>query len=146
MMQLRRNSILEKAVKEKDLPAIKQFFKEDMKNPTQEIINIIDDAMNYCYEEVTNHQDLYDLAKPDMRQFLLDKEKTKQCMLDALLTNPEILPLTWGGEVALASGRLHCSLVVIHIIVPPPLQKDKSNEFLSPWNRLVEKVVDPQKV
>lgn len=85
--------------------------------------------MNYCYDELVYHQDCYNFhIDPDMRHFLLDREKvtlilaflliifsmmirnllqSKQFMLDVLLTCPEFIPLMWGGEaVGLPDGKI----------------------------------------
>ncbi|EYC29128.1 hypothetical protein Y032_0006g2802 [Ancylostoma ceylanicum] len=137
MIQLRRNNILESAVNDNDLPVLKRFFKEELNYPTKRIVDIIDRAMNYCYEEIVYHQDFYSFhVDTEMRQFLMDKEKSKQFMLDVLLTCPEFVPLMWGGEaVGLPSEEDKVEFPV----------KDSNKENVSPWNRLVEKPVVPEK-
>ncbi|XGW27343.1 hypothetical protein V3C99_007721 [Haemonchus contortus] len=99
MVQLRKSNILETMVSEDNLPIIKKFFKENLNNPTQKVIEIIDHALEICYNEVMFHQERYDLfMDTDMRNFLLNKENAKQCLLDVILVCPEFVPLMWGGE------------------------------------------------
>ncbi|VDO37256.1 unnamed protein product [Heligmosomoides polygyrus] len=99
MIQLRSSNILETMVSRENLPEVQKFFKEDMDNPTPKVVEIIDNAMEVCYNEVMYHQERYDFfIDADMRQFLLNKDKAKQCLLDVLLICPEFMPLMWGGE------------------------------------------------
>ncbi|EPB80699.1 hypothetical protein ANCCEY_00267 [Ancylostoma ceylanicum] len=139
MIQLRRNNILESAVNDNDLPVLKRFFKEELNYPTKRIVDIIDRAMNYCYEEIVYHQDFYSFhVDTEMRQFLMDKEKSKQFMLDVLLTCPEFVPLMWGGEAVGLPSEVWASIILF-------FNGQFQKENVSPWNRLVEKPVVPEK-
>ncbi|KAK5967046.1 hypothetical protein GCK32_011709 [Trichostrongylus colubriformis] len=141
MIQLRCNNILETMVKEKDLPAVKKFFKEDLESPPMEVIGIIDEAMEFCYGKIAFHQDQYNIViDSEMREFLLNKEKVglvaskaKQCLLDVILICPEFMPLMWGGEsVGLPSVEDDSN----------PPSSDGSKEFVSPWQKVVNKARD----
>lgn len=130
MIQLRSSNILETMVSRENLPEVQKFFKEDMDNPTPKVVEIIDNAMEVCYNEVMYHQERYDFfIDADMRQFLLNKDKAKQCLLDVLLICPEFMPLMWGGEsVGLPTDDE----------VKLPAQLGSSGEA-SPWQKVVKK-------
>ncbi|KAK5986049.1 hypothetical protein GCK32_006123 [Trichostrongylus colubriformis] len=131
MAQLRSNNILETMVSDDNLSIVRKFFKENLDHPTPEVIEIIDTAMEKCYNEVMFRQQRYDLfMDADMRDFLLNKEKAKHCLLDVILICPEFVPLRWGGEsVGLPSDEEISK-------VPPTLSKE---QHISPWQKAVKK-------
>ncbi|ETN80610.1 hypothetical protein NECAME_02358 [Necator americanus] len=118
MTQLRQNNLLEDAADKEDFPVIQRFFKEDLNHPTKEIIDIIDQAMDYCYEEFELLQERQNL-------------QAKECLLDVVMICSEFVPLIWGSESVVIPSKDDA--------VKPAAKGSNGKESKPPWNRFTKK-------
>ncbi|EYC35955.1 hypothetical protein Y032_0954g3198 [Ancylostoma ceylanicum] len=99
LVQVRRSNLMENILNQEKNILIKQFFENGFQDPTQAIMETLNEAMEGCYNECMTRQGPHNMVFDDeMRNFLSDKEKAKRVLLDAILKFPEYVPLIWGGR------------------------------------------------
>ncbi|KAK6752397.1 hypothetical protein RB195_003677 [Necator americanus] len=101
MAQVRQNNLLENFLSPEKNSLIKQFFESGFVNPSKEVMEALNEAIEGCCEIFMFRQDQHNInVDNEIRDFLLDKEKAKKSLLDVMLKIPQYVPLAWGGQIA----------------------------------------------
>ncbi|GMR45676.1 hypothetical protein PMAYCL1PPCAC_15871, partial [Pristionchus mayeri] len=96
---LKRNNLLENTLFLAQNEVVKAFFDGGMRNPDNKILGLISKAMDFVLDAVFYRgEDLDCMLDNDLKQFIVDRAKSKPILLDVIITRPEFLPLSWGGR------------------------------------------------
>ncbi|RCN52455.1 hypothetical protein ANCCAN_01499 [Ancylostoma caninum] len=97
---MKRNQLLEQTVNEKEAEILVKFFESEESKPDKTVVMLIDKAFNYGLEVLLMRPDLFeDYVDNELRLFLLDAPRAKHVLLDCMLSHPEYVPVTWGGNI-----------------------------------------------
>ncbi|KAL6740551.1 hypothetical protein Aduo_013895 [Ancylostoma duodenale] len=97
---MKRNQLLEQTVNEREAEILVKFFESEEAKPDKMVVMLIDKAFNYGLEVLLMRPDLFeDYVDNELRLFLLDAPRAKHVLLDCMLSHPEYVPVSWGGNI-----------------------------------------------
>ncbi|GMT27764.1 hypothetical protein PFISCL1PPCAC_19061, partial [Pristionchus fissidentatus] len=96
---LKRNNILENALFPAQNETLRAFFDAGMKNPDMKILELISKAMDFVLDAVFfKGEDMDCIIDTELKNFIVDRSKSKPLLLDVIISRPEFLPQSWGGR------------------------------------------------
>lgn len=95
---IRREQLLEKPLKFKELKQLNEFFLTPESEADVVVMRIVDKALTFAVDELLIRQRATGSADNEMRSLLKDKNKAKRLLLTMMMLNPEYIPESWGGD------------------------------------------------
>ncbi|XGW09643.1 hypothetical protein V3C99_011712 [Haemonchus contortus] len=97
MIEIKKHRLLEECLDQEETEKVRQFFDSEMSCPSYNVMRLIHEALNKCWEQIMDKCEEYQFPN-EVVVFLCEREKLKLRLFDVMLVYPEFIPESWGGR------------------------------------------------